>query len=221
VLTRTAQRKQQKKNLVVVRRTQNPEFVTKSQVKQMIISSKGEITDKFQNVVMENGVTPVISGTLITPVFPTQGVTSTTRTGDSISLEEIQMRFAFANATATEVDLFRIIILQAKSVNTVTIASVLDSGASGSVDLTSFVNAFALNTEFLLLHDHVYRCCNNSSTGSHLIEFNLVPKIKKINFVPTSTTAETGQVYVIVQGGLTGASDIVVSSMCRYRYRDL
>jgi hypothetical protein len=220
MLTRTAQ-KLNKSRFVGFSRSKKPVLVSKSQVKQMIKSSQAEVTDKYLTVVMENGVTPVLAGSLIVPVLPAQGVTSSTRTGDSVSLDEIQMRFVLTNETGTAADLFRIIVVQSRALNTITIAEVLDTGASSGIDLTSFVNAYSLNTEFHLLHNKMYRCSNSSTDAAKLIELNLIPKIKKINFTSGTTTAEAGQIYVIVQGGAGGASDIIATSTCRYKFHDL
>jgi hypothetical protein len=191
---------------------------TKAMVKQMIESSKAKVTDKFLSNPIFNVSTIPSAGTLYTPLMPAQGVSSSQRTGDSICLDEIQMRFL---VTTTSVgDLVRLIVLQAKSINVPTIASVLDTGASGLIEVTSFVNAYAKDTEFHILSDTVTEVAASSSRAFVLHALNIKSKISKINFNAGSATAEQGQVYMILMS--ENVSALTASSLeLRYKFHDL
>lgn len=188
-------------------------------VRQMILASMAKVTDKFlSNPIIPNVNTVPFSGTLYTPAMPAQGILSAQRTGDSLCLDEIQIRFLVS--TLTTGDIVRLIVLQAKSVNVPTIAGVLDTGASGVIDMTSFVNAYAKDTEFHILSDLRTEVSAASSRAAVLRTMNIKPKISKVNFVAGSATSEQGQVYLILMSDGVSASTSV-SLEIRYKFHDL
>jgi len=151
-----------------------------------------------------NAASGSTTGTLYTPTMPAQGTTSLTRTGDSINISRYQYRMWFDNST--EEDAVRIIMVQAKANNVPTIASILDTGASGSTDVTSFINFYADNKEFVVLRDMHFSVCAQGSNGCVIKVDDVYPRIRTVNFSLGTTTAEAGQIYIIVMTTSTGTS---------------
>jgi hypothetical protein len=203
-------------------------LVSKQQVKSMIESLQHSVPDKYLNSVLINAYPPV-TGTLVTPTFPAQGVTNGQREGDSLKILAIEARVLLYNAQGAlgtdEVDLCRIICVQAKSATALTISNsaapttgILDLGSGGTIDNSSFINLYAKNQFFHVLYDKSFPCSTGSS-ASHNFELKLKPKIHKVNFSPTSTTAETGQIFWVFQSTIT--SGAFFSVVQRLVYEDL
>jgi hypothetical protein len=170
----------------------------------MITSSAGEVTKKYLNSSLNSGT--VTSTVLVAPALPAQGVTNGQREGDSLAIDEIQGRFLFYNdqtmVATTAIDIIRLVCVQAKSSNAVTISNatapatgVFDLGSTGSVDISSFINMNAKNKVFDVLFDKTFPVNFLSANASHLEVINLKSRVKRINFTPTTTTAQGGQIY--------------------------
>jgi hypothetical protein len=194
----------------------------------MISSSQHRVQSKYLNSVLINAYPPT-TGILVSPTFPAQGVQNGQREGDSISIQMIEARVLFYNAQSSlgndEVDLARIICVQAKSATALTISNnaapttgILDLGSGGVIDNSSFINFNAKSQFFHVLYDMSFPC-STASSASHNFEIKLRPKIHKINFSPTSTTAETGQIFWIFQS--TISSGCFFSVVQRLIYDDL
>jgi hypothetical protein len=169
---------------------------SKKIVSRVIKQIDRQVTRKVYFFGVANGVTGSVTGTLYTPVLPAQGVTSLTRTGDSLFLDEIQYRISLENSTT--VDALRIVVLQAKANNVPTLASIFDTGSSGALDVTSFINFYAKNKEFIILKDIHFSVCAQGQNGCQIRAFNIKPSIQTINFTLGGTTAEAGQIYIAV-----------------------
>jgi len=165
-------------------------------VNKVIRTLDSQVAKKVLTTSVANSAYGSVTGTLYTPALPSQGVTSSTRTGDSLHIDLIQFRMDFENATNG--DAMRVVIVQAMANNVPTLASIFDNGASGSLDVTSFINYYARDKEFIVLHDSKRSVCFESSKACSIVCFDLNPKISKINFSAGSTTAEAGQIYIAV-----------------------
>jgi hypothetical protein len=175
------------------------------------------VTQKVLSTVVTNLATGNPNGILYTPVFPAQGTTSLTRTGDSIEISVFQYRMFFYNNTNN--DAIRVIMLQAKANNVPTLASVLDTGTSSAIDITSHINFYADDKEFVILRDMHFSVCYEGGNGCVVKIDNVRPRIKTVNFQLGSTTAETGQMYIIVIS--TTGADVEYSIEQRLVYHDL
>jgi hypothetical protein len=174
-------------------------------VKQMIKSSEGEVTKKYLNTSIYADVTPASTGTLVSPTLPSQGIANGQREGDSLAIDQIDCRFTIYNAEASiggsGTDLVRVVCVQARASNTITVSNasapgtgVFDLSANGVIDVGSMINFNAKNKLFHVLYDKSFPVNFLSSTAAHSFETTLRPKIGKINFNPTSTTAQAGQI---------------------------
>jgi hypothetical protein len=195
----------------------------------MIKSSAGTVTKKYLNTSLYNAINPASIGSLVTPMFPAQGVTNGERESDSLAIDAIEARAVLYNFEASigvsATDMIRIICVQARASNVVTINSssapttgVLDLGCTGLIDLTSFINFNAKNELFHVLMDKCFPVNFLSTSASKALTFKLHPKVGKVNFTPGTTTAQCGQIYWIVQA-LSGDSFIQMEQ--RLEYHDL
>jgi hypothetical protein len=195
----------------------------------MIKASAGTVTRKYLNTALYAAIMPAPTGSLVTPAFPAQGVTNGEREGDSLAIDAIDVRAVLYNyQTAVGVDgtdNIRLICVQAKASNTITVSSasapttgVLDLGSSGAIDLTSFINFNAKNELFHVLMDKSFPVNFLSLSASRVLTFRLKPKIEKVNFTPGTTTSQAGQIYWIAQS-LTGYAYLEMEQ--RLEYHDL
>jgi hypothetical protein len=192
--------------------------VNKSQVKQMIHSAMGQVTDKFLNVTLFNASSIPGTGTLYTPVFPSQGTTAVTRTGDSLHLDHIDIRIGLQTTIAD--DFVRILVIQAKASNVPAVTDVLTPGITGSVDYTSMVDPYKLNTEFALLKDLVVPLATGSTHATVYLHWLLRSSVSTVNFTPGTTVSTQGQVYLILLSTAVSATTTVQGQL-RYKYHDL
>jgi hypothetical protein len=195
----------------------------------MIKSSAGKVTQKYLNSSIFANVSPAGTGNLVTPALPANGVSNGQREGDSLAIDAIEVRFLAYNDQAAvgvnDTDLIRLICVQARASNAVTISNsaapttgVLDLGPSGIIEQCSFINFNAKNELFHVLLDKCFPVNCLSSKASNFFDFTLHPKVEKINFTPGTTTAMCGQIYWIAQS-LQAACDISVEQ--RLVYHDL
>jgi hypothetical protein len=203
--------------------------VTKQQVKQMIKTSAGTVTKKYLGSSVYADVQPLTTGSLVTSAFPAQGTANGQREADSLGIDSIEGRVLLENVEPSvgtgSTDVIRIICLQARASNAVTVSSssapttgVLDLGANGVIELTSFINFNAKNELFHVLMDQSFPVNFLSTSASKNFQFLLKPKVEKINFNPGSTTAQCGQIYWIAQSLLAYA---YISMEQRLIYHDL
>jgi hypothetical protein len=203
-------------------------IVTKQQVKSMISSASGSVTKKYLNTSLFSS-TPGGTGVIVTATFPAQGILNGQREGDSLHIDDIELRVVVSNQQAavgaSDVDVVRMICVQARASNTITVNSavapttgVLDLGSSGAIDLTSFINYNAKNELFHVLHDESLPVNFLSLSAAKNFQFRLKPKVAKINFTPTTTTAQSGQIYWIFQ---SFSSSLELGIEQRLVYHDL
>jgi hypothetical protein len=194
----------------------------------MIQSRQSQVTPKWINQSLFNAV-PAVSGNLNMITLPAQGVTNGERESDSLSLDFIQFRFILSNAEAsigtTNADMVRILIVQARASTVLTISAVtapttgiLDNGFSGAIDISSHVNLNTKSQLFNVLYDRCHPVNFSSSNAVQLVELNLKPKIRKINFTPGTTTPQCGGVWVFL---CTTLGNATVSVESRLVYIDL
>jgi hypothetical protein len=208
------------------------EVVTKQQVKNMINSNAAKVTRKYLTTPVFNVVVPTSAGTLVQPALPAQGVTNGQREGDSLGIDMIEARVIFLNdadtVTATNaVDACRLICLQARASTVLTVSSpaapttgVLDNGTGGSAtDISSFINFNAKNELFHVLYDKVHPV--NFLASNAYVEFNLSlkPRVEKVNFTPTTTTALCGAIFWIAQTQEAANCNVILQQ--RLIYHDL
>jgi hypothetical protein len=204
----------------------NKSLVSKEQVKSMIMSLKNDVQDKFLLSSVYATVTPATTGNLVNVTFPAQGVTNGERTGDSLDIDVIECRFSIYNTSNSE-DLIRILLLQARANTVLTVnasaaptTGILDLGSNGVIEPTSFVNFNNKNELFHVLLDKAIPTNGaTSSNASHLLEWHVKPKIKKINFQVGSTTYLDGGIFWLVLSN-TG-SHTVVDLEQRLVYHDI
>jgi hypothetical protein len=137
------------------------------------------------------------TGSVSTITFPAQGTTYSQRVADRCRLTGYEYRTdIFLNSTDTN-NPIRIIIFQEIGLSTATptVASVLQVAA-----VTSSL-AYNAGKLYHILHDEVMTLNQNSS---HSMLYKIVkPKLKitDIQFMPTTTTPFSGQLYVLTIGG--------------------
>jgi hypothetical protein len=183
----------------------NKSLVTKEQVKSMLMSLKNKVQDKFLLSSVYATVTPATTGNLVNVIFPAQGVANGQRTGDSLGIDIIEARVSIFNSSNVE-DLVRILCLQARAntvltVNAATVPAtgILDLGSNGVIEETSFVNFNNKNELFhVLLDKSIPTNGANSSNASHLFQWELRPKIKKVNFQVGATNYLDGGIFWLV-----------------------
>jgi hypothetical protein len=186
-------------------------------ISQVIQTLDSQVARKNQSIAVANGAVSSVTGTLYTPVMPSQGVTSLTRTGDSLHIDRIQYRMFFVNGTTN--DTMRVVIIQAKANNVPSLATIFDNGASGLLDITSFINFYTKNKEFIILSDFLVQVCFEGSNGCTVLTREFKASIKKINFTLGTTTAEAGQLYIAVFG--TSGAGTSYSIQQRLIFHDL
>jgi hypothetical protein len=186
---------------------QQNKLVSKQQVRQMLLSHDKKVTMKYLNSIILAGAAST-TGTLVQPVLPAQGTTNGQREGDSLDIKSIQARITITNDEASigasNVDLIRIIVVQARASTTLTISSasapttgVLDVGASTFIDTTSFINLNAKNELFHVLLDKSYPVNYGAANASHNFQIEMKPKVSKVNFTPGTTTPQCGGIFWI------------------------
>jgi hypothetical protein len=203
-------------------------LVSKRQVKQMIKTNDGEVTKKYLNTAVLNSA-PASTGTLESPALPAQGVTNGQRESDSLSIDQIDIRVLLQNPEATigvtNADCFRLIMLQARAGTVLTVSyaaapttGILDVGATSAIDITSHINFNAKNETFHVLMDKVVPVNFLSANACTVHSFVVKPKIKRVNFTPTTTTALCGQIYYVLQ---SVSGNLTCSLEQRLVYHDL
>jgi len=168
------------------------------------MSLKDEVQMKYLNTSVYANIVPSITGTLVQPVLPAQGTTNGQREGDSIAIDAIQFRMVMANTGAAlgDSDMVRVVCLQSRAgtilttnYSTTPTTGIFDLGSVGTIDMSSLVNYNAKNETFHVLMDKAFCITPASSSGVHLFEGSLVPKIKKINYTPGTSTALDGPIF--------------------------
>jgi hypothetical protein len=209
-------------------KTPNKLAVDKQQVKQMIASANGTVTKKYLNSVIAATI-PAIAGTLVQPALPVQGSANGQREGDSLAIDHIQVKFiAYNPETAigvNNVDCLRLICLQSRAGTILTTSyssapatGVLDLGATGAIDESSFINFNAANETFHVLMDKSFPVNFGSANGAINHTFTLKPKVSKVNFTPGTTTALCGPIFWILQ---TASAALTLLMEQRLVYHDL
>jgi hypothetical protein len=207
-------------------------LVDKQQVKQMIIASVGKITKKYLTSEVYDGTVPALTGTLVQPTLPAQGVTNGEREADSLAIDVIEANVLFSNgADATNIlgasDSIRLICVQARASTVLTVSNasapttgVLDNGgALTAVDIDSFINLNAANELFHVLYDKTHSCNFLSGNASASVRLKLKPRVSKVNFTPGTTTSMCGGIFWIAIS--VQASTAVISLVQRLVYHDL
>jgi hypothetical protein len=195
----------------------------------MINSSAAKVTKKYESSAVYANVQPATTGNLFNVGFPAQGVTNGEREGDSLAIDAIEVRAVMYNSLAAvgvgATDIIRLICLQARASNTLTISNaaapttgVLDLGANGVIEIDSHINYDAKNELFHVLMDKSFPVNFLSSDASRLLSFTLKPKVEKVNFSPGSTTSLCGEIYWIAQS-LNASANISLEQ--RLIYHDL
>jgi hypothetical protein len=193
----------------------------------MIMSLKDEVVMKFLNTSVYNATVPSATGSLVQPVLPAQGVTNGQREGDGIAIDSIQFRAFMINplGVASDADMIRLVCLQSRAgtilttnYSTTPTTGIFDLGATGTVDITSHVNYNALNETFHVLFDKSFCVTLQSSSATHLLDLELTPKVKKVNFTPGTTTALNGPIFWVAFG-FSGSAVLYIEQ--RLIYHDL
>jgi hypothetical protein len=193
----------------------------------MLMSLKDEVQMKYLNTSVYAALSPALAGTLVQPALPAQGSTNGQREGDSIAIDSIQFRLFLFNAgsSLSDNDIIRVVCLQSRSSTILTTnystnptTGIFDLGSNGTLDITSFVNFNAKNETFHVLMDRSFCVTEASSSAAHLIEGELVPKVKKINYTPGTTTALDGAIFWVAFGYATIA---IIGLEQRLVYHDL
>lgn len=166
----------------------------------MLNSLRNEVRQKYLNTVIYNVVQPLFGGSLVQPALPAQGVNNGQREGDSIHVDKIQVRMSLLGTGAN--DGIRLVCLQARASTVLTLnystaptTGIFDLGSSGQVDVTSFPNFNAINETYHVLYDESYCVTEASNSACIIRQIELIPKIKEINFTPTTTTSLMGGIY--------------------------
>lgn len=192
----------------------------------MLMSLKDKVQDKFLNSSVYATLAPSTTGSLVNVTFPAQGVTNGERTGDSLEIDVIQCRFSIYNTSNSE-DLVRILLLQARANTVLTVnasttpaTGILDLGSNGVIEETSFVNFNNKNELFHVLLDKAIPTNGaTSSNASHLFEWHVKPKIKKINFQVGSTNYLNGGIFWLVLSNSGTHTEVDLEQ--RLVYRDI
>jgi hypothetical protein len=190
-----------------------------------------KVEKKYLNGAVFNGAIPPITGVLASSGLPSQGVTNGQREGDSLSIDAIEVRCIMINiaditTSSNASDAIRLVCVQARTSLVPTISysaapatGIFDLGSSGAVDITSHINLNAKNETFHVLYDETHPICFLSSSAFKLLHFNLEPKVKKVNFTPTTTTFLMGGIYWISMSWQAGTTSLSLEQ--RLIYHDL
>jgi hypothetical protein len=175
----------------------------------MIGSLKDEVRMKYLNSIIFGATIPSSAGTLVQPVLPAQGTTNGQREGDSIAIDHIQFRMLLFNPgeAQPDSDMIRVLCLQARVSTVLTLnyattpaTGIFDLGSTGTLSITSFVNYNAINETFHVLYDKSFCVTDSSSTAAILVEGELQPKVRKVNYTPGTSTSLNGAIYWVAFG---------------------
>jgi hypothetical protein len=206
-------------------------LVSKKQVLNMIHSNMDKVEMKYLNTTLYNVVVPAITGTLVIPGLPSQGVTNGEREGDSLSIDEIELRCVMINiaditTSSNASDAIRLVCVQSRSSLTPSISysttpatGIFDLGSSGAVDITSHINLYAKNHTFHVLYDKTHSVGFLSSSSLKLIDFRLKPKVHKVDFTPGTGNTLMGQIVWVAMSWQAGTTSLSLEQ--RLIYHDL
>jgi len=147
-----------------------------------------------------NGIVSYTSSGMVgTITFPAQGLLYSNRVADRCRLTGFEYRTdLFINASDINNPL-RIIIFQEIG---------MSSGVPSTnqvLQVASIISPLSYNAGklFHILHDEVYTMTTNSEFSMRYLVIKPKLKIRDIQFVPTTTTPFSGQIYVLTIGGST------------------
>jgi hypothetical protein len=143
------------------------------------------------------------TGSIATITFPAQGTTYSTRVADRCRLTGFEYRTDLFINASDESNPLRIIIFQEIGLATAT------PTVSSVLQVASVISPLAYNAGKLyhILHDEVYPLCINSDISMRYLILKPKLSIRDIQFMPTTTTPFSGQLYVLTIGG-TGNSPV-------------
>jgi hypothetical protein len=197
----------------------------------MIHSNMDKVEMKYLNTAIYNNVVPPVTGTLVTPGLPSQGITNGEREGDSLFIDKIEVRCLMLNVadittSSNASDGIRLVCVQSRSSVVPTLSysvapltGIFDLGSSGAVDITSHINLYAKNRTFHVLYDKTHSVGFLASSSLKLLDFNLKPKVDKIEFTPGSGSTLQGQIYWIAISWQAGTTSLSLEQ--RLVYHDL
>jgi hypothetical protein len=203
------------------------QLVSVKQVKSMIESSQQRVASKYLYQSLNNA-TVSASGTLIPLDLPPQGVSNGEREGDSMLYKKITTRMVFANdggvSGVQDIDNIRVVVVQAITSSALTLSNpsapttgIFDNGVAAGIDNSSMINLYAKDKLLHVLLDKSYPV-NYFSQPTWNFEFDINPKLKKIDFTPATTTPLSGKVYFIFFSMTVNAN---VAVLTRSTYIDL
>lgn len=140
-----------------------------------------------------NGSSFGSTGTVTQITFPVQGIQYNQRIADRLKLSRIDFSFNLYGNTSNSVDAVRCIVLQeiGQSTGAPTPAQVLQTVVSQSPLL------YNVDKLFHILYDRRFSISNAGDSLVHAVNVHIKPVIKDIQFVAGSTTAYSGQLYVL------------------------
>jgi hypothetical protein len=188
----------------------------------MIKSLAVEVDHKYLNSSVYAQSAPPLTGTLVNPTLPSQGVSNGQRTGDSIFIDKLECRLFINNTTGS--DVLRLVCLQARAgtilttnYSTIPTTGIFDLDANGNIGLTSFINYKARNETFHVIFDKEFRSSLNSLNGAQTFEMDVPLKVREINFTPGSTASLDGGIFWVA----LSRGDLVLDMEQRLVYHDI
>ncbi len=192
----------------------------KKQVRNMINSLKELPPLKCLDVL--SATTYDTTGAVVFCTFPAQGVGFNQRTGDEIEIDHVEVRLNAFVADTTNI--VRIVLVQSHGQQTGNYASnaIFASGASNTIDVTSFILPYRKEQIFSVLLDEEVLLCTNASNAQWTRHWkSIVPPIRKIGFGAATTNALQGQMQFYILSDSSAASHPAVDVVFRFWYRDI
>jgi len=152
---------------------------------------------RAKNRSVVNDVTLIVptNGDVSFITFPSQGMASNQRTGDTIELIEVEVNYTFELQSALVLDVARLIIFQTTGLA----PTGVPPGVTDVLTSPNIYSSYTLGaqTSFKILHDSV---CTLSASGNNPVvnkRLKLLPAIRDIRFVATTVQAYNGQCWLL------------------------
>jgi hypothetical protein len=163
-----------------------------------------------------NGTTFGSTGTVTQIAFPGQGIAYNQRIADRLKLARIDFSFNLYGNSGNSVDSVRCIVLQeiGLTAGAPTPSQVLQSVATQSPLL------YNVEKLYHILWDQRYSLSSNGDSQSRAINVHINPVVKDIQFQTGSTTAYSGQLFVLWLSAASTTNTCIANTYWRQWFVD-
>lgn len=167
--------------------------------------------------------TPTTLQSLLTLTLPVPGNTETTMSGNSIDLDQLEVRYSFqdpSNTTAQDTYIVRMTIVQAIGSTFPTYSTVFQYVTGGLIITSPFVYDFE-GQSFKVLSDKCYTV--DSYNPGRVDHFRVRPAIRRCKYNTASAEYTTGQTYLFltVNRFTSPPTDLAVNFVVRQWFYDV